>query len=835
MGVHCAVVQVVRLSRPITDALARSTRYRDLLTSASQITSLHSSSLRLSSGLRTVSAACANPTEMADTSSETMDTEDVNAMLPVAAHMKFLLDAPEALYAYLAHHAYLNAAFLWLVARVVKEGMSAMPEETKGMYTPLLQKQWEVLVPFRAQIVQRATAALRTRDNLTPKLVSETLLAIILLDSLPLPDALDLLLSQRLKALRDILAHVPTSTKNNLRRKSSNSRLDNAASTREAAHQRQDIVKVISEAVRCLLGSVALVKGAFEPKRRGPGEESALAEAIRLVQAGEEPQATLQPTPLRRASHQRRASRMASISLPLPPRINATSTGPPLSSPQIIQSLPSSQILLRYLPASVIEFTPFIAPSTPPSLAAKLGPWQASAVDTVRESAPAWLDGLHSVADVWAVRATLADMLGDEAFEEQISAALEAEWGARVQAIWTAKLNAIVTSAETSLNDAADRIRSGAVVSDNEPETHMFADIAFPSAAGIAGSGAGFNSFLASLMRRSSYRTPILDEVLSGLESSASDIKADLTDLPSTLYDDYRGKLSVALAALVGVLRDTLSSVGGHRDAKGSVEAELFVGRVALYLAHTSSFLTDLVGTTGVDVDKTKASLMDVHSASTIQWQTQTMDTAVHSLAPLFADHRGADHTRATWQGTFPSAPSPQVMSALTLLVGAVRHLGIPAGLSLQTLPKLVTTFVAAVRDMSGWKGLDGEAAAQAAVDLGFLALLNGDTVEKDAATLAALGTLPSSYDEFKSNLPAILLESLRRVQLLLSPLTSHLNLAPSVPSATAASRTDRSAALLPLGAPALAARSAGVGAEFRSPIAVAKLGKRFGLLSIVA
>jgi hypothetical protein len=272
----------------------------------------------------------------------------------------------------------------------------------------------------------------------------------------------------------------------------------------------------------------------------------------------------------------------------------------------VIQELPSSQILLRYLPTRVTAFTPFIAPSATPNLKEKLGQWQASAVEILRESVPAWLSGLQSVADVWKVRATLSDILGDEAFEEQISAALEAEWGARVQAIWTAKLHTLVTKAETALKDAGTKIRSGQETTDNDPEAFMFSDISFPSAAGLTGSSTTFNTFLSTLQKRSSFRTPLLDSVLAVLETAATDIKADLAGLPPSLYDDYRGKLGSALDALVKVLGDVLAEAGGHRDATGSVEAELFIGRVALCLAHTSAFLPDLVGITGVDLGRLK-------------------------------------------------------------------------------------------------------------------------------------------------------------------------------------------------------------------------------------
>lgn len=52
-------------------------------------------------------------------------------LLPAAAHMKLLLDAPEALYAYLGEGQVLRAAWLWLVARVVKEGMTSMGEASE--------------------------------------------------------------------------------------------------------------------------------------------------------------------------------------------------------------------------------------------------------------------------------------------------------------------------------------------------------------------------------------------------------------------------------------------------------------------------------------------------------------------------------------------------------------------------------------------------------------------------------------------------------------------------------------------------------------------------------
>lgn len=45
-----------------------------------------------------MSAACANPSELPESGQETVEqSAEVGAMLPVAAHMKLLLDAPEGL------------------------------------------------------------------------------------------------------------------------------------------------------------------------------------------------------------------------------------------------------------------------------------------------------------------------------------------------------------------------------------------------------------------------------------------------------------------------------------------------------------------------------------------------------------------------------------------------------------------------------------------------------------------------------------------------------------------------------------------------------------------
>jgi hypothetical protein len=75
----------------------------------------------------------------------------------------------------------------------------------------------------------------------------------------------------------------------------------------------------------------------------------------------------------------------------------------------------------------------------------------------------------------------------------------------------------------------------------------------------------------------------------------AIDLKMDMQDLPQTLRADYLSRIETALSRLVKGFERTIESMGPTRgDGKHGIEASLFVGRVALYVAKSSSFLSDL-------------------------------------------------------------------------------------------------------------------------------------------------------------------------------------------------------------------------------------------------
>ena len=531
-----------------------------------------------------------------------------------------------------------------------------MPEDVNRPYLSLLQKQWETLVPFRSQIVDRATDSLRSRTTIGAKELADTLLAIVLLDNLALPDALDLFLHQRTRSLRDILQLSHVSQYPRARRES-------IASIRSISKEREEISGMLKESVTSFLDTVSLVRAVFD---KGSKSESMLGSMERLIQISENvsthESATSTP---QKSSHERRASRLASISTPLPTRTQSA-TSPPISAYQVLQGLPSAQILLRYLPGNITGFTPFIAPSSNPDVLGKLATWQTSSIGLLREAIPSWLGALHSVSDVWAVRTDLTRLLGDGSVEGEIKTALEDEWGARIQAVWGDKLASILSLAESKVSEAAKVVNDE---NDVSPESYIFTELAFPPAPAhaLTASSTPFTQFVADLTKRTTWRTPLLHGVLVALETAAADLKADMAGLPKALYESYAAKAEESLAKLVEVLKGVMKDVVAAREgeSKNIAVGQMLVGRVAIYLAKQSEFLRDLTGEAGVQLgmsrpqyarselmpDDTITALTEVHAESVLQWHADSVTGALVELAPLFDPLLGPKEVQLSWQG----------------------------------------------------------------------------------------------------------------------------------------------------------------------------------------
>ena len=293
----------------------------------------------------------------------------------------------------------------------------------------------------------------------------ETLLAVILLDNLPIPEALALFLSQRTKCCRDILSYpgsqaAPLSAKAPGRDHRSSQSVPSSARPAPPPRSDSNIDSSLSQAIKALLATVKLAEECFAPRS---SKDSQLSEMIRLVQRGE-PLPPLKTPNSSTSTHHRRASRLASFSTPIP-KVDISPHGPPISSARVLQDLPSHQILLRHLPNTITAYTPFIAPSSTPDISFRLKEWGSEVTQLLQDLLPPWLDQLHSVAQIWKTRSAVCSLLGQAELDRQITAAFEAESSRRIYVVWKEQLEGIVHTAETEIKAALAKILLGSSAS----------------------------------------------------------------------------------------------------------------------------------------------------------------------------------------------------------------------------------------------------------------------------------------------------------------------------------------------------------------------------------
>jgi hypothetical protein len=275
-----------------------------------------------------------------------------------------------------------------------------------------------------------------------------------------------------------------------------------------------------------------------------------------------------------------------------------STTASPVTAQKVLQTLPSSQILLRHLPTSITAFTPFITPSPAPLVSKRLVEWRSSSTRLVSEAAPSWLAALQSIQDVWTVRSALVAELQSGDFQQEIQEALSSEWAGRAKGIWSTKLESIVDIARAKVEEGILALQTDPTVDESDVDAFAFSDLAYPLVPTTALATGGIPNmsltpFMTSLEQRSSGRTPLLGAVLAALEGASSALRDDVKGLSGALLAEYHAGVKSALERLRGVLNESLAAAGL---GGGDVQASLFVGRVALYIARSSSVLSDLAG-----------------------------------------------------------------------------------------------------------------------------------------------------------------------------------------------------------------------------------------------
>ncbi|CAG8749565.1 27626_t:CDS:10, partial [Dentiscutata erythropus] len=209
-------------------------------------------------------------------------------------------------------HKYLNASRLYLIAKLVYKNLQAHNEDSPfnvSVTFPVVQRQWDAVSHFKAQILQKATLYLKVIEQ-SEQSLAETLCAIMLLDDVTKKDVFRKCLDMRTSALIQILE-------------------------KSEAKDTKSMVEQFKEMIRLIRGTVYHVGSVFIS---ADNEQSLFESYLHQLQQGftiyED---SAQPSPALMSPRDSKASLT---------RLYSPST--------------NIHLLVRYLPESIQTFTPFL-------------------------------------------------------------------------------------------------------------------------------------------------------------------------------------------------------------------------------------------------------------------------------------------------------------------------------------------------------------------------------------------------------------------------------------------------------------------------------------------
>ncbi|RDX51056.1 hypothetical protein OH76DRAFT_1507349 [Lentinus brumalis] len=757
-------------------------RYRDLLQASTSILGLAKSSKHVLEALEEMrdTVHAISPVR-APKRAATGEDKHLQALQSLSAHVKLLLDAPEHLWRLMESKAYLNAAWLFLLARVVHRALSQEDDDQSWQsygidvmdQVPLVQRQWDTITPFRSQISHRATLSLREATS-SPGEVCATLLTLHLLESRPLPETLVIYLAQRTKTLSSILTRsASTSTNGDAKPNGKGPHRPRKVAVRETKQKAESVLDAISRTVST--ARTVFADGSIP---------SLMKLALQFFQA---------PTDSPES---------------LPPELQ-------LTTQKLLTSLPSSSHF-ALLPQGIRTYKPYIdgaAVTTPtllPQLRDKLESWFKRAVQDAKGAITDWFADLVSVREVWEVRASLLAWLdATEGLEtperSELESAINKACQHQATCIWNRALDDMDSSFRTAVASATKAVES-------EADAHPYV---LQSGAHSSTAGAQFMKYKSALRQQLDGRTPLLDGVLSTLERQASDLHRDLTIM---LTSDRSGSdmvqhLSSSYCADAEALSEKICDV---LDNAAADEA-----RICEELASSSDFFVR-IGCSATSAEVFRQRLCSLQVKLMERWQENT-------VTRVFDDYIGgqvpSESTSqvSTGDSVAPRFPSPALLQALLSLSSEMQRLGVcleddrrqHRGGS--TLRRFIAICVASEPSFSDLQFL---------WDLAFLQTLHECWGEHNSGVSQQLDACIARRRQAppQSDLINAAREYLSRTQILLAGLLPSHHNASSHPAPLA--KSEKPSSLLPYGAPSIEQR-------FEPAVELVKPPPRFGLLLV--
>lgn len=480
-------------------------RYEDLLGTANTIIDMAGSSTQLSQRLSELSIGITSAAGAEETSDASKKASRRKSFLPtpqkldgshleasslhqeaiyvLGASLRLVMDAPEYIWKSIEKGKTLQAAWAFMLARATwrdlvevaphaspmsasamggEEGVSSASEAVSLLKVnvkkafPFIEKQWQTMLPMRKQIVHRAVALLSDVD-IESMAVADQLAALILIDGTKPDQALQLLLSQRMTAMRRLLHQRQASLhRADVRQEETSepNEVATGASHGRATQSSQTIAQLVTLLARTLQHAVQIF---MLPPRSDPTPSSRpllLHMLTTITDATNFPSGTtaaVSPTSERsflfpqsaskEDSHNARQSaaaaralrRRSSHGLPVAnhtedvasqmtqdhaqPEHGAASR---VSTLSVIRALPSASIILRLLPPSVWKFAPSLDLESQDMQAhghvlAELSSWSTKAREEIFGSPgnstvdrlPSLLSGVSDLAELALIRRSL--------------------------------------------------------------------------------------------------------------------------------------------------------------------------------------------------------------------------------------------------------------------------------------------------------------------------------------------------------------------------------------------------------------------------------------------
>ncbi|KAF9941967.1 Golgi transport complex subunit 1 [Mortierella alpina] len=306
-------------------------RYRDLIGAADCIVRMKETALMIQDNISKMRHSCdihalkrnvaAKTTKARSGSMDDMQ----KSLYTSAAQIKLLADVPEQIWRNIESNNYLTASRLYLISKAIYKNLNSGLEDeehqsVRVMETfPVVGRQWDAVSHFKAQILQKSHHHLKATKE-SDQVVVETLCAIMLLDDVTVKDMYKLFLAQRQTAIREILDS-----------------------------QSEDIGAQIVQAIGILQTTLFHISGVFlEPE---PGRVSALERHLKSLQQTFSSPSSATPSSVAHGDV-------------LAPSALQPSASPHTHSASVITRLypttPNIHLLVRYLPESIQNFTPFI-------------------------------------------------------------------------------------------------------------------------------------------------------------------------------------------------------------------------------------------------------------------------------------------------------------------------------------------------------------------------------------------------------------------------------------------------------------------------------------------